>query len=181
MITVVALQLASSQLTPRVLRGFMGDRGNQAVLGLFIGTFTYALLVLRSVRSPLEGEGGFVPAVSVTVAIVLALISVGFLIFYVHHAANSIRASVVVDRVARGILDLIDRLFPADVGRAAEPGPLIGEPALPARAVLAGRGGYLQSINGDHLFDLAVDRSLTVRAEPRVGEFVLPGAVLASV
>ena len=68
-ITVVALQLASSQLSPRVLRAFTADRVNQTVLGFFIGTFTYALLVLRTVRAPLEDSGGFVPSLSVTVAI----------------------------------------------------------------------------------------------------------------
>ena len=57
-ITVVALQLAASQLSPRVLRSFMGDRPNQLVLGFFIATFTYALLVLRAVRSPHRRRGG---------------------------------------------------------------------------------------------------------------------------
>ncbi len=50
-ITIVALQLGSSQFSPRILRGFTGDRGNQLVLGAFIATFVYSLLVLRSVRS----------------------------------------------------------------------------------------------------------------------------------
>jgi uncharacterized membrane protein len=110
-ITVVALQLAASQLTPRVLRSFMGDRGNQVVLGFFIGTFTYALLVLRAVRAPLDEGGGFVPAVSVSVAIVLAMASVGLLIYFVHHAANSMRVSVVVDRVAEQTLALAAELY----------------------------------------------------------------------
>ena len=181
-ITVVALQLAASQLTPRVLRTFMGDRGNQAVLGFFIGTFTYALLVLRAVRSPLEGAGGFVPALSVTVAIALALVSVGLLIYFVHHAANSVRASVVIDRVAESTLDLIEHLYPAEIDRPFEPPPrapqLCPEEAGVVRAV---GGGYLQTVDEDALFALARDRSLTVRQEPLVGEFVLPGAALASV
>src|SRR3954447_21921079 len=49
-ITIVALQLASSQFGPRLLRNFMRDRVNQAALGTFIATFTYCLLVLRTVN-----------------------------------------------------------------------------------------------------------------------------------
>ncbi|RPJ23280.1 MAG: DUF2254 domain-containing protein, partial [Planctomycetaceae bacterium] len=75
-ITIVALQLASTQFTPRVLRGFMADRANQVVLGVFIGTFIYTLLTLRAIRSGTENGAAFVPGLSVAVAILLALISV---------------------------------------------------------------------------------------------------------
>ncbi|MGN6546897.1 MAG: DUF2254 family protein, partial [Aureliella sp.] len=75
-VTVVALQLASSQFTPRVLRTFMGDRGNQLVLGVFIATFTYSLLVMRSIRSPIEDQALFVPRISVTVAVLMVIASI---------------------------------------------------------------------------------------------------------
>ena len=180
-ITVVALQLAASQLSPRVLRTFMGDRGNQTVLGFFIGTFTYALLVLRAVRSPLEDTGGFVPSLSVTVAIVLALLSVALLIFFVHHATNAMRASVVIDRAAAATCDLITHLYPADVGEAEYPDPPAWLASAPAATMRAEEGGYLQTINADVLFALAERHTLTIRPEPLVGDFVLPGAPLASV
>ncbi|MDP9355267.1 MAG: DUF2254 domain-containing protein [Chloroflexota bacterium] len=178
-ITIVALQLASAQFTPRVLRTFTGDRGNQVVLGAFIGTFTYALLVLRSVRSESSDAEKFVPAASVTLAIVLVLVSIGLLIYYIHHAATAIRASVVIDRAARDTLGLIDELFPADVGCPARPSPSL--PLDPPGVVRATGSGYLQHVDQDALFSLAEERALVVRLEPLVGEFVLPGAALASV
>ncbi|MBA3644026.1 MAG: DUF2254 domain-containing protein [Chloroflexia bacterium] len=179
-ITVVSLQLASSQLTPRVLRSFMGDRGNQVVLGFFIGTFTYALLVLRAVRSPLEDEGGFVPSLSVTVSMVMALISVALLIFYVHHAANAMRASVVIDRAARVTLDLVERVYPND--DAAEPFPIPSpwQPAGVATVVRADKGGYLQRVDEPALLALAENHAVTVRVELMVGAFALPDGALAS-
>ncbi len=178
-ITIVALQLASAQFTPRVLRTFTGDRGNQVVLGAFIGTFTYALLVLRSVRSASQDGAIFVPAASVTLAIVLVLVSIGLLIYYIHHAASSIRASVIINRAARDTLGLIDELFPADVGRPAPPSPPL--PLNPPGLVHASASGYLQRIDQDALFSLAEERAIVVRLEPLVGEFILPGAALASV
>jgi uncharacterized membrane protein len=50
-LTVVTLQLASSQFSPRLLRTFSSDRFVQLTLALFLGTFTYALTVLRTVRT----------------------------------------------------------------------------------------------------------------------------------
>ena len=177
-ITVVALQLAASQLTPRVLRSFMSDRGNQVVLGFFIGTFTYALLVLRAVRAPLDEQGGFVPAVSVSVAIVLALASVAFLIYFVHHAANSIRVSVVVDRVTKTTLDFAEELYPP-----TEVGQTTGQPVPDgvASPVRIDRAGYLQTVDTDNLLALAAESALDIRIEPCVGDFVLPGTVVATV
>ncbi len=86
-ITIVALSLASSQLGPRLLNNFMRDKGNQIVLGTFISVFTYCLLILRSIRS--LDEISFVPHISLTLAIVLALISLGVLIYFFHHVDDS--------------------------------------------------------------------------------------------
>ena len=181
-VTIVALQLASSQFTPRVLRRFTGDRGNQVVLGVFIATFTYALLVLRSVRSTGQDDEAFVPVIAATVAIVLVLVSVGLLIYFIHHAARSIQAPMLIDRAARETLGLIRERFPADVGRPAEPPrPEPYLPSGPSSVVRAKQGGYLQAVDEDGLFDLAERRTLAIRVEPVIGEFVLPGAVMASV
>lgn len=87
-VTIVALQLASSQFTPRLLRGFVADRANQVVLAIFIGTFTHMLVVLRAVRSPGEGPG-FVPGVAVSIGVVLLVVSVAALIYFIHHAVRS--------------------------------------------------------------------------------------------
>ena len=77
-VNIVALTLASSQFGPRLLRNFTRDLGNQLVLGTFIATFLYCLLVLRVVRS--TDEGSFVPELSVTCAVLLAVAGVGVLI-----------------------------------------------------------------------------------------------------
>ncbi|MGE3269737.1 MAG: DUF2254 domain-containing protein [Chloroflexota bacterium] len=180
-ITIVALQLASSQFSPRVLRNFTGDRANQAVLGTFIATFTYTLLVLRTVRSAGEDAMIFVPSISVTIAILLAMISIGLLIFYIHHAARSIQAAVIIERVTNDVRGLVDRLFPDPVGE-----PVSGDsknviPPTAPTVVRAEHAGYLQVIDEDALFRLQDRTPLAIRMEPRVGEFVLPGSGLASV
>lgn len=87
-ITITALVLASGQFGPRLLRNFTRDLGNQLVLGTFIATFLYCLLVLRTVRGTQEGD--FVPYLSVTTGVLLAAASIGVLIYLIHHIAASI-------------------------------------------------------------------------------------------
>jgi uncharacterized membrane protein len=113
-IKIAALTLASQQFGPRLLRNFMADRGNQFVLGTFIATFLYCLLVLRTVRSWEDAE--FVPHLSVTLGVLLAVASLGVLIYFIHHIAASIQASNVIARVSGELQAAIDRLFPEDLG-----------------------------------------------------------------
>ena len=179
-LTIIALQLASSQFTPRVLRTFTSDRANQVVLGFFIGTFTYSLLVQRTVRSGTEGGPAFVPSVAVSGAIALALVSIGFLIFYINHTALSIQAAVIVDRVTRDTTHLVQELFPEPMGSPAPSAGLVLPAAAPA-TISAEMAGYLQAVDSDTLFDLSQEGNLTVRMEPYIGDFLLTGAPLASV
>ncbi len=98
-ITIAALSLAAGQMGPRLLRNFTRDRGNQFTLGAFLGTFSYALMVLRSVRTQDEGE--FVPHLSLSVGIALAFVCVGTLVFFVGHMAGRINVDTVIELVAR--------------------------------------------------------------------------------
>lgn len=184
-VTIVALQLASTQYTPRVLRNFTADRASQVVLGVFIGTFTYSLLVLRVVRGEdptgLEDAGYFIPHVSIVVAVVLALVSIGFLIFFINHLARSIQASVLIARVARDTLSRMDRLVPARFGEAADQDVESATPPAQGSVVTAGGSGYIQGIDHDAVSRLLEDGGITIRLDRQVGEFVLPGAGLATV
>lgn len=181
-VTIVALQLASSQFTPRVLRNFTADRGNQLVLGVFIGTFTYTVLVLRTVGSAADGGEPFVPRVGVTVAVLLVLVAIGFLIFYINHSARSIQVAAILERVTRRTLGDVYRLFPEQIAHADAAEPPDPRPAeRPSTTVTADSTGYLQAVDARSLFRLGRDRRLVIAMEPHIGEFVLRGQPLASV
>jgi uncharacterized membrane protein len=184
-ITVVALQLASSQFTPRVLRSFITDRTNQIVFGSFIATFTYALLVQRTVRSASDDFERFVPAISVNIAVLLSLVSIGLLIRFIDHITRSIRASQIIHRVSTDLREAIDTLFPEKFGHPAptELEQLEADLALRGEAlqVCATEAGYLQTINAHTIFHLKPEAPLTIRMEQNIGDFVLPGEVLFSV
>ncbi len=183
-ITIAAIALASGQYTPRVLRTFMGDRSNQVVLGTFVGVYTYCLVVLRTIRG--GDEGTFIPSIAVLAGFLLALVSVGVLIFFIHHIASALQASTILDRVRHATERSIDDLFPDAVGDAVDED---AETALEAQAgadiawagIPARRTGYLQSVDAEGLLEFSRDHRVIVRMERAVGEFVTAGIALVSV
>jgi uncharacterized membrane protein len=184
-VTIVALQLASTQYTPRVLRNFTADRASQVVLGVFIGTFTYALLVLRVVRGEeptgLENGEYFIPHLSIVVAVLLTLVSIGFLIFFIDHLARSIQASVIIERVTKETLGTIERRVSEEFGRPGHRDAGSATPAGQGVVISAARSGYVQGIDADAVYELLRQDAYTVRLERNVGEFILPGTALATV
>lgn len=180
-ITVVALTLASTQFGPRLLRNFLRDRGNQIVLGTFIATFLYCLLVLRSVRG--TDQHVFVPHLSVTAGILLVIASVGVLIYFIHHVAQSIQAAHVIALVGKDLDEILDRLYPETIG-AESPGPdLTSKPdfadkTTPAKAM---RSGYIQAIDSEGLMKLAVTHDVVIQVNCRPGHHVIAGSVLVNV
>lgn len=176
-ITLVALSLASSQYSSRVLRNFMRDRTNQVVLGVFVGIFAYCLVVLRSIYG--EGDEAFVPSVAVFLGLLLGFGGIGVLVFFIHHIAQSIQASQIIEAVRHETVDAVDRLFPGRPGTSGDHAPLL--PGLPwHEARRADRSGYLQFVGYEGLLDVARTHGVRLKVHPRIGDFVLEGDCLLS-
>lgn len=177
-VTIAVLTLTSSQFGPRLLRNFLKDTGSQLVLGTFIGTFLYALLVLRTVRS--LDDSAFVPHVAVTFALVLAVLSIAMLVYFIQHTVASIQATEIIDTAAAELVDAVERLYPSHIGAPAAP-----ESSFPAAAgcadVRATSSGYLQAVDGDRLLECASERGAMVQLLRMPGEFVSAGTVAARV
>ncbi len=172
-ITIVALALASSQYTSRILRNFMRDRASQTVLGVFVGVFTYCVIVLMAIRN---GEDGFVPSLSIVVAVALALSALGFFIFFIHHIAASIQAANIISAVARDTIEAIERVSKTNSSQAM--------PELRTRkwsSIPASRTGYVQAVDVDALFEIATKSQSLIRIEKEAGQFVVEGSDCASV
>lgn len=179
-ITMLSLQLASSQFGPRVLENFMRDRSNQVVLGTFVATFLYCLVVLRSVRG--TGDSGFVPHLTVAFAVLLAGVGVGVLIYFIHHMATSIRIETLLKRLVTDGCVAVDRLFPEKIGHgrpAYEDGT--GQRSLPnnfdagSQKINADASGYVQKVGMKALMRIAAKHDLILRIEFPPGRFVTEG------
>ncbi len=172
-VLIVALCLASTQFSPRILAGFMRDRTSQHILGLFIGTFTYCLLVLRSTHTiPVP----FVPTTSVFGALVLALTCLGSLLFFVHHMAMAIQANHIVDRIARETEVVIDAALPSQTNPGQDPPPCPA--ATEGNVVRATQSGYVQLLALEDLANIARAQDVTLYLVRSMGQFVPEGGQL---
>ncbi|HST14079.1 MAG TPA: DUF2254 domain-containing protein [Gaiellaceae bacterium] len=176
-ITIVVLQLTSSQFSPRILRTFFGDRLTQVTVGSYVGIFVYSILVLRSV------SGAFVPRLAVTGASALAVAAVVLLIVFIHHISQLIQVSYVTGDIAEKALVRLDALYPATHGAIDESdcGALLEKWLLERPGlVLPERPGYLRRIDLDSLAGALaeVDRAAVL---VRPGDFVSVEQPLAAV
>lgn len=177
-ITILVLQLASSQFSPRVLQTFLEDRTTRLSMGMFIGSFVYTIAILPNVRSGTSGGDAFVPALSVFVALLVILGSVFVFIRYIHHMAHSIRAVHVVKRVADETRRSIEELYPETAAR--EPGALTPVPDPRAARVLGNEGGagVVSVVDENALLALAYRHDVVIGVVPFPGDFVPRGAPL---
>lgn len=172
-ITIAALSLAAGQMGPRLLRNFTRDRGNQFTLGAFLGTFSYTLMVLRSVRD--QESSVFVPNLSLSVSILLAFLCVATLVYFVGHMAGRINVSTVIDLVSADVRRSIDRLTTT----TAQPDPPPESFWREAVPIMSSRDGYLQHLDAEGLAHWAAERNTAIRLLVRPGDFVFPGAPIA--
>lgn len=172
-ITMVALQLASSQFSPRVLRTLLRDRWTQSALGVFVGTFVFALLTLREVRG---GQSSFVPGLAVSLSILLALTSIATLMGFLHHMAQSLRVVTIIDRIARETRKAVEAWYPDehDPDRSAGTTVVAGAQCT----VPAPDDGVLTWYNRDRLAGVADEHRLTVELLVPSGTWVVEGQPL---
>jgi uncharacterized membrane protein len=173
-LTVVALQLASTQFSPRLLRNFLRDLTNQLTLSSFVATFAYSTAGLYTVGVSGGERTSDYPRLAVSGALLLIFVSMIMLVFFVHHLAHSIQVDQVMVGVEQDTLHVIEH----SMGAVAAPGAL---PARPEGAVpmAAPRSGYVQTLHLQALAATAAQHRTVVVLVPMVGEHVVKGAPLA--
>ncbi|MGA2793234.1 MAG: DUF2254 domain-containing protein [Roseiarcus sp.] len=177
-ILLMSLTLASTQFSPRILVSFVRDRTTQWTLGIFLGTFSYCMAALPAVRST---PRPFVPVVTVLTAMLLALLCVGWLIFFINHISRSISVNHIVDRIAGETERVVDELMPFPRGRY-EP-PEHAAPFLKARErlLVSLKSGYIRFVDVPYLVECAKSYGVQIVLQRRVGQFVPAGVPIMRV
>jgi uncharacterized membrane protein len=165
-ITMVVVQLAMGQFSPRIVQTILQDKPSQLAIGIFVATFAHAMLAMREVQFE---SGGQVPGVAILVAYVLILVSIVLLVLYVHHIGRSLRVSALIEMVGSGTRRLVDRLYPDQL----ETRPSGDEQTIPAPI-----SGVVVFIDNDGLVEEAHEADCVLELVPAVGEFVPAGAPL---
>jgi uncharacterized membrane protein len=180
-VTMVVLQLASSQFSPRVLPNFLADRLTQVTVGAFVGIFVFCLIGLRAVG----GRHELVPRLTVTVASGLGVVAVILLIAFIHHVSTMIQVSHIAARIGRRTLQQLDVLYPRSYGEEAEQeGGTLREQwrqdGDPAR-ILPPRPGYVQEVDLDALARTYAGGGVRLHVPVAPGDFAGVGTAIVEV
>lgn len=167
-ITMVVVQLAMGQFSPRIVQTFLRDKPSQLAIGLFVATFAHAMLALREVR---YADNGQVPGVAIAVGYVLVLTSIAMLVLYVDHIGRSLRVSSLIELVGNDTRSLLDAHYPDHLS-SDEPDPDV---------IVAANSGVLTSVDRDRLVELAIAGDCVLHVAPALGGFVPAGAPLMRV
>jgi uncharacterized membrane protein len=167
-VTLVAVQLAMGQFSPRIVRALLHDRTDQLAIAVFGATFTFALFSLRAIDTGPGGEA--VPGVTVATALALALASSFALFFFVHHAGQQLRVGALIDLVGDELHDQLDRRFPAGAHARED-----------ASLLLSRRSGNVIHLDRDALVAEARRADCTLELVPMMGDFVMRGAPLVRI
>lgn len=169
-LTLVAVQVAMGQFSPRIVRAIFSDRGNQLAFGLFGGTFAFQILILRQVHDAGQGPDQ-VPGLSMLVAYVLTIASLVALFVYVQHAASSLRVAGLVDLVGDNTREQLDRWYRADPDEVGPRDPDDG-------VVVASDSGNVVFVDEAGLVAVAREAGCRLELVPAMGDFVATGSTM---
>ena len=177
-VTLVALTLASSQFGSRLIRNFMYVRLNQVVLGSYISTYLYCLLILNAIR---DGDDySFIPSISILVAIIAAVANIILLIVFIHQIATSIQADNIISDISEFISKRIDSLFPQEKESDIRNRVKINAPGILSqyhhrKTVKSPDDGYLQYIDHDSLIKILNKNDALFELNYRPGGHLVKG------
>jgi uncharacterized membrane protein len=167
-ITMVVVQLAMGQFSPRIVQTILRDKPSQVAVGVFVATFAHAMFALREVRS----DDNIVPGLAIVVAYALVLLSIVVLVTYVHHIGQALRVSALIELVGDSTRRLLARHYPDEVADA---------PAADEDVIAAPSSGVVTSIAHGHLVEVAARANCVLRLVPALGTFVPAGSPLFTV
>ncbi|MFE7326995.1 DUF2254 domain-containing protein [Streptomyces sp. NPDC057565] len=174
-ISLVAVQMASGQLTPRVVRIFSRSRISKLTLTVFLATFSFSLLVLTSYESETDPKRvTSVPLVQSMLTLAMVGLSLFLFIAYVSATLRLMQVGPVVDRITRESVRMLRRM----PGGERDAVPLAEESA---RVLYEGRAGVLRDVHVARVVRAAQRQGVVLRLIPRIGDYVVPGTPVLAV
>lgn len=170
-LTVVALQLSSTQFSPRLIRNFLRDRPNQLVLSVFVATFTYSAAGLYTVGESAGDRTQSFPRLAISGSIALLFASFAMVVYFADHLVHSIRVEAIGEKVEHETITAVR----AQPGTSEDPAPVPPQWAIP---LLCQASGYVQTVQPEALLAAASRHRVHIRLRPWVGDHVVAGTVL---
>lgn len=179
-VSLLVLQLASTQYSPRIVHGLFRDPFNRRVIGIVIGTFSYCLIVLRSARALESSSDAAVPAISIAAATLFGLVSLLATVAFIDHSAHSMEISELLHRITDESRDQLEARGRLGVGDGLHDPSRWWSTDGDGLVVRASRHGWVQQMDPARVLDAVADGS-TVRLEITAGRYVAQGTPLCTI
>ncbi|MEZ5059804.1 MAG: DUF2254 domain-containing protein [Saprospiraceae bacterium] len=173
---MILLSQASSLLSPRLLPGLISNKSHQIVLGVYLGTTLYCLLILININNP-DNESTL-PGFAILLAIILGLICMALFVYFIHSISTAIQASNVLNKIFNDTKRDLQELFD-ESNDEPDPGQINPDSQKLKHEVMARQTGYLQEISTQSLLDIAIENDLTIKMEVTRGMFVIENVPIA--
>jgi uncharacterized membrane protein len=169
-ITMVVVQLAMGQFSPRIVQTILRDKPSQVAIGVFVATFAHSMLAMRAIRF---GEEGQVPGLAIVTAFVLVLVSIAVLVVYVHHVGQALRVASLIELVSSDTRSVIDELYP-DVVPGTDRDP-------DRQTITASASGVISRFDDKRLVAHAREAGCRLELAGALGQFIPAGAPLVRI
>jgi len=177
--TLVAIQLAASQYSPRTVRIFIRSRVTRVTLGLFLATFVFSAIILVSNRASVTSAKQFAPVVSVSTLLALTVATVFGFVAYLHGVVRLMRVQYLLEAIAAESRRAIEENFPS-ASAYVDAGPAPPDPA-PRRLSYTGTAGVITAIDLHSLVELCRQQECWLELTVAVGEYLAHGTPVALV
>ncbi|CAN5358913.1 hypothetical protein BH23ACT3_BH23ACT3_02970 [soil metagenome] len=178
-VSLLVVQMASSQYSPRVVSGLLSNSFSKRVMGTVVGTFTYCLMVLRAVRSESGDDGeDIVASFSVSLGVLLGVVSILAIIAFINNSAHSMDVSELFQRLTDDSVAVVRNEW-----REPDEYPIeideISEVPDHASVVHFTTSGWIQRIDHDRLLEL-LPEGTTFHLDVTTGRYAVMGTALGS-
>ncbi|GHB73400.1 DUF2254 domain-containing protein [Persicitalea jodogahamensis] len=170
---MIVLSQAASNLSNRVLNRLIGNRFQQVVLGIYIGTIVYSLFLLSTIRD--IDSGIYIPALSTYLLILLTIFDIFLFIYFIHYITQSIKYDVIIHRVYNDTRKVMEEACSLS-RRPAEPIELAGE-----IVVAANSSGIYEGFDSSSLVKIADEYDCVFSTLHTPGTFILKGLPVVQV
>jgi uncharacterized membrane protein len=170
---LLVVQLASAQLSPRIIGILFRDPITKLTLAVFVFTFAFAIAALIRI-------GTSVPLLTAEIAGYSSAACVGLFLFLIDHVGKLLRPSGALKSVASKAHRVIDSVYPRRLKEAGTASPETAMLAanVAARKVPSLTAGVVLAFDVQGLVALGTRHQCLIELVPQVGNFVAPGDLL---
>jgi uncharacterized membrane protein len=167
---MVVLNSASASLSPRVVPGLITRKSHQLVLGFYLGSIIYSIIMLINI-SKLSANNTAIPALGVLLSLIFGLVSLGLFVFFIH----SISKAIQVDNVLNGLFKQTKSEI-VGIQKRQSDAPLEHFPCFKDwHSINSHTEGYFKGVHSDKLCAILAKHDLKIYIVVNQGYFTVKG------